>query len=206
MKILTKVDLQTTKQNQDVRFTHFKQRFNEDEIEMLKRFMLHKTERKAPQENYSVNFYNYIYKLQQNDFEIIEPIFEQINEIFNFVNDKFYNFDVLGISEVMSMNEMNKDSEVRWHWDLGGHIKLIGIIMLSDINEYEGGTLQFLTKDINDFTKDMSFGDIDNYSSDVQMEKGEVVVFPPYAYHAVTKVTSGNRKTLVFTMEGPGFK
>lgn len=206
MKIVAKTERDDQQQNLGVRFTHLRERFNNDEVQMLNRFMLHKADKSPQTIDYSLNFFSYYYQLKNDDFHIIEPIFKHMYEIFTFLNEKFYQFDLTGISEVISMNEMNEGSEVKFHWDLSRKFKLIGLIMLSDPEEYEGGTLQFLTKTGDEFTQDLEYGLTSSYTTDVVMERGEVVVFPPFAYHAVTKVTHGMRRTLVFTMDGPGFR
>lgn len=62
--------------------------------------------------------------------------------------------------------------------------KISMILMLSDKNEYEGGSLVINNKDI-------------------EMDKGTMVLFSPTNVHHVTKVESGVRKTLVVWALGP---
>jgi len=67
--------------------------------------------------------------------------------------------------------------------------KLSVTVQLSDSSDYEGGDFEF-SKDI---------GKIDQKKL---REKGTILVFPSFLYHRVTKVTKGERFSLVGWYEG----
>ena len=73
----------------------------------------------------------------------------------------------------------------------GYHRLITGIIMLSDRSEYTGGDLHI---DLHA-----------NYQPDnIELNKGDMVLFNSYCTHHVTNVESGTRKALVFWMCGKG--
>jgi len=67
-----------------------------------------------------------------------------------------------------------------WYMDFHSgeisHRKLSVTVQLSDGDSYEGGDLQFV---------------INNRIENVPRRKGTVIVFPSFALHRVTKITSG---------------
>lgn len=82
------------------------------------------------------------------------------------------------------------DQHYTWHSDSALMTKnnlirkLTTICMLSDPSEYEGGKLEF--EDIGE----------------VELKKGDVIVFPSFTKHRVTPVTSGLRKTATLWVSG----
>ena len=68
--------------------------------------------------------------------------------------------------------------------------KLSCVILLSDPNDFEGGSL-FLEADD---------------SETVDLKRGSVVVFPSFMAHRVAPVTSGIRHTMVGWMSGPQWR
>lgn len=94
-----------------------------------------------------------------------------------------------------------------WHVDMGtkpytqgfckGLIrKLSAVVLLNDPSEFEGGELQFDTRDIRDesiFTANLT-------------ESGSIVVFPSFLWHRVSPVVKGTRYSLVLWACGKKFK
>lgn len=65
--------------------------------------------------------------------------------------------------------------------------KISMVLMLSDKSEYEGGELVFAKQSFKE-------------------QKGTLIMFRPTAVHAVQKVTSGIRKSLVLWVHGPEWR
>ena len=119
----------------------------------------------------------------------------KIIEKTNYVN-KFYNFDVVGITEPIQFisYDGSGNEHYGWHLDMDGGFKsrrkISIVIQLSDENEYEGGELQ-----------------IDTCTLDGQLtvgnkKRGSMIFFPSYLLHKVTPVTSGHRYSLVSWLSG----
>ena len=70
--------------------------------------------------------------------------------------------------------------------------KLSLSVQLSDLNEYEGGELEIVT------------GDYDNFISSKKI--GTIIAFPSFLLHRVKPVTKGQRISLVLWVNGPIFK
>ena len=79
-----------------------------------------------------------------------------------------------------------------WHLDVGkddiSRRKLSAVVLLSDPSEFDGGELQIMT------SKD---------PKTVPLKRGSIVFFPSFLLHRVTPVTRGERRSLVFWVEGP---
>ena len=86
-----------------------------------------------------------------------------------------------------------------WHVDVHPHSdfrrKLSGIILLND--DYTGGEIDLETK--------IPQIDFSNRYTRFSMKKGDLLFFDSTLPHRVRKVTSGNRKSLVFWYNGPLF-
>ena len=65
------------------------------------------------------------------------------------------------------------------------------VIQLSDPKDYEGGIFEF----------EDTLPKLENFQT-----RGSVLVFPSYLRHRVTKITKGERKSLVNWLEGPRWK
>ena len=62
--------------------------------------------------------------------------------------------------------------------------------LLSDSSEFEGGSFQMQTGDT---------------PYDVELKKGDIVIFPSYKLHRVSPVTKGVRHSLVAWAHGSAF-
>lgn len=82
------------------------------------------------------------------------------------------------------------DQHYTWHSDSALMAKnnlirkLTAICMLSDLSEYEGGKLEF------------------EDTGEIELKKGDIIVFPSFSKHRVTPVTSGLRKTATMWVSG----
>ena len=81
--------------------------------------------------------------------------------------------------------------DVNWESDRQYDRKLSIVIQLSDPNDYEGGVFEFQYP----FEQPKGFE-----------ERGSVLIFPSYITHRVTKITKGERKSLVNWLEGPRWR
>lgn len=115
------------------------------------------------------------------------------------VNRQFFKFDLSGVYEQaqLSWYDGNNQGHYDWHVDdmPNGCItprKLSMSLMLSDVNEFDGGDLQIKSTTDNPVT--------------LEQKKGRAWFFPSYTLHRVTPVTKGVRRSLVLWIGGPAFK
>lgn len=105
------------------------------------------------------------------------------------------------IEHIESIQYTNYDvgDHYNWHVDVYPHPdfrrKLSGIILLND--DYTGGEIDLETK--------IPQTDFSNRYTRFSMKKGDLLFFDSTLPHRVRKVTSGNRKSLVFWYNGPPF-
>lgn len=106
-----------------------------------------------------------------------------------------YNYDLTGFIEPLQLIKYVKGDHYKWHQDNGSNStstrKLSVVLLLSDEDEYSGGELEFAP------------------STPVPLRpktKGTLAIFPPTEPHRVTKVTKGERYTLVGWVNGPSFR
>ena len=123
------------------------------------------------------------------------PIFRQMTDIVNALNNKFFNFDLEGFAEGFQFTKYEAPAgKYTLHQDksYGSQIrKLSVVVQLSDPSDYEGGELMLQTA-------------AEPFS--VKKQQGFVTVFPSYIVHGVTPVTKGTRYSLVAWITGPAFK
>lgn len=123
-------------------------------------------------------------------------IYNKISNYVNFINGRFFQFDLHGYTEPFQYSVYEKEGHYTWHLDLlsdpsAPPRKLSTVLMLSSPDEYEGGELQV-------FTGKEPFS--------LEPKKGRLYVFPSFVLHRVTPVTKGVRKTLVSWISGEKFK
>lgn len=127
----------------------------------------------------------------------------KFSNLFAQVNSQYFQFDVTGFYEPMQLTyyeaapDVEKSGHYDWHMDLIIHEqkmmrKLSMVLMLSDINEFEGGDLQLHIDSSGPIT--------------LEQKKGRAWFFPSWVLHQVTPVTRGVRKTAVMWAGGPAFK
>lgn len=119
-------------------------------------------------------------------------------------NDSQYHFDIEFVTDPIHYviypepNTIGETGELReeggfldWHMDIGfqqvNRRKLACIVQLSDPSEYEGGQLQIWPG---------GSGETDIVKLDLQ--KGDVLVFPTFLLHRLSPVTKGERRALVY--------
>ena len=91
----------------------------------------------------------------------------------------------------------NYHQDVFWITENPYHRKLSAVLQLSDSNDYEGGDLVF--KHMYEYSP-----------SEIQMyemkQRGSIIFFPSFVFHAVEGVTSGLRHSLVAWFDGPKWR
>lgn len=127
-------------------------------------------------------------------------IFDKLNFIIQAANEKYYNFDLNGYSDIQyTTYDSNKIGRYDWHTDIGfGELfdknsdtrKLSLTLNLND--DYEGGEFEI---------------NVGKESNPIKCEtkKGRAIIFPSFVVHRVTPVTKGVRKSLVIWVVGPKF-
>ena len=114
------------------------------------------------------------------------------SHIYN-INAHKYHYDISGMQDIQ-IGHYTEGSHYDWHPDISEpddknmQRKLSAVLMLSDANDYEGGLLEF------------------KFAEMPKLQKGSLVVFPSFMVHRVTKVTKGNRYTVVAWSVGPSFR
>ena len=125
----------------------------------------------------------------------LEWVYRKITDIVLNLNDKFFEFDIYGITERLQFTNYKAPSD-----NYGKHVdkaqnfpvrKLSVSIQLTDPKEYEGGELYLY----------------DNEEGvEMKKEKGDLILFPSYTLHEVKPVTKGERNSLVTWVTGKPFK
>jgi len=134
-------------------------------------------------------------------------LFDKLNMITTYVNNNFFNYELLGYEGIQYTEYNKKGDKYGWHIDMilgdndfkdsrsngGGFIiprKLSFSLILSDSTEFKGGDFEF---DIGSIQK-------------AEQKRGRVIAFPSFIKHQVTPIKSGSRKSIVWWVLGPKFK
>ena len=179
-------------------YSWFKNFFSEKEVEQIRNLWEPKLINKA-----EVNQTGKAYtrdELRKSQVMWIKPgandwIYNRLGEACQQVNLNRYKFDITGFQTELQLANYEGEGFFEWHMDFGaGDIsnrKLSITVQLSSPGEYEGGELQFM---------------INQNIITAPKEKGTAIIFPSFALHRVTKVTSGSRKSIVGWIAGPPYK
>jgi PKHD-type hydroxylase len=129
-------------------------------------------------------------------------IFERLAQATMFLNDRYFQFDLLGFSFYQYTVYDTAGSKYDWHPDIWyGDTgpkedfltrKISLILILSDPSEYEGGKLELYNGT--------------NAIVEIDQKRGRIVAFPSWQIHRVTPIISGIRKSLVTWVQGPKWK
>jgi len=138
--------------------------------------------------NSNVSFY----RNGSSALSIIKKVFTEIR----FISLELYGTYITHL-EPVQYSEYEKGMFYSWHTDLSNDISrplerdMSASLVLSNKNEYTGGSLQMVTPDC--ISKDNIF-----VPQDVEdQEQGTLILFPSSMIHQVTPVLSGVRKSLV---------
>ena len=120
-----------------------------------------------------------------------EWIYQKLAMVAQQSNYQRYGFDLVGFAEDLQLTEYGEGDFFEWHMDFGGgeisHRKLSLTVQLSDSEDYEGGSLQFM---------------INDKIVDAPRQKGTIIVFPSFIMHRVTPITKGTRRSIVGWVAG----
>jgi len=120
------------------------------------------------------------------------------------VNKDFWNVSLGGFEsiEAIQFTKYSKNQFYGWHQDNGldeeNTRKLSAVIPLSDSDEYEGGDIQFY----NHLAKPHKDDEEKIMTEDILRKKGTLIIFPSFTWHQVTRVTKGERMSIVVWFRG----
>ena len=122
-------------------------------------------------------------------------LYRKITDTVLYLNSKYFNFDLYGISESLQFtNYKSPSGHFQKHVDNAYNLvirKLSVSVQLTDPESYSGGDLNlYLGKN----------------KTVMRKEQGDLIIFPSYTMHEVTPVTKGERNALVAWVTGKQFK
>jgi len=131
------------------------------------------------------------------DYQSTGPLYRKIYEIVSEVNMHHFKYSICYAEpfqysvykeEVKGFYDIHCDSHLR---NTSGFVRKISFsILLNDPSEFEGGQLMLNTE---------------REPVEMQMNKGDIVLFPSFVPHSVAPVTKGVRRSLVGWICGPNF-
>jgi PKHD-type hydroxylase len=176
-------------------YAYFLKAFSIEECENIIKIGKNKTLKKG------TIFAGEIEKIRNSQISWLYPddglveIFKKITDIILMLNQKYFNFDLFGITEGLQFTNYTAPSgNYGKHVDRSFSIpirKLSMSIQLSNPNEYEGGDLLLHEGE---------------EGIPLLKEQGTLLLFPSYILHEVTPVTKGERNSLVTWITGTPFK
>jgi len=126
----------------------------------------------------------------------MEWVFRRVTDITLNLNERFFKFDLFGISEGFQFTNYEAPSgKYGKHIDRAINIpvrKLSISIQLTNPEQYEGGELKLYNGE--------------EEGTIMSKEQGTLVIFPSYVLHEVMPVTKGERNSLVTWVTGKQFK
>lgn len=117
------------------------------------------------------------------------------NKIFDFayeINKYNWNFQIFGAIDPIQYTEYNIGDFYDWHTDIGDkemqYRKLSVVICITD--DYDGGEIILFNS---------------SKSQKYKLKKGDLIIFPSFVLHKVSKIKKGVRKSLVMWICGNNF-
>lgn len=127
--------------------------------------------------------------------EVTSWVFARLTAVIMEVNARYFGFILTSMEQGLQFTQYCAPADhYEWHMDRGQGIatrKLSLSLQLSQPDGHEGGDLQIMSG------KD---------PQTVERKRGRISLFPSWAMHRVTPVTSGTRHSLVAWVGGPDFK
>jgi PKHD-type hydroxylase len=131
-------------------------------------------------------------------------IFEKLNPVLERINDDQFQYNLTGYDHIQySTYSGEKGGRYDWHMDMA-----YGIMPAQQPENRKMSVSLMLNQDGVDF-KGGSFEvnrSSEHRAEKVNMNKGQLVMFPSFLIHRVTPVTEGIRKSLVIWILGPKLK
>ena len=132
-------------------------------------------------------------------------IFDKIDYVFNQVNNEWFNFNLIGYSQIQFTEYDSTESQhYAWHTDM--------VWAEENMQFAPDSTLRKLSCSIVLNQQEVNFegGDfeLDNILRPTvpELDKGDGIFFPSFVWHQVKPVTKGTRYSLVVWMIGPPFQ
>jgi PKHD-type hydroxylase len=125
-------------------------------------------------------------------------LYDRMMEYAKIANDAIWQFDLISAPELIQYTEYydSADGHYDWHQDIGPgqpSLRKVSItVQLSEADDYEGGDLEI-----------WQGGGSFNIGP---RGAGNVILFPSYMMHRVTKVTKGTRRSFVLWVGGQHYK
>lgn len=133
-----------------------------------------------------------------DDVEGTDWVMDRLIELVRTANREVFDFDLQDFSESPQIARYGAEREGHfgWHSDIGeGRLaarrKLTLVAQLSEAESYEGGSLEVW---------------YDSFPRNAPLKQGTAVLFPSFALHRVTPVTSGERHSLTVWAHGAPFR
>lgn len=118
-------------------------------------------------------------------------LFQKLADSVSGANAKWWGFHLAGLNEALQLTHYRgeESGHYDWHEDASwaGNFqlrKISAVVLLND--DFEGGDFEFL-----------------HSGKPQELSKGTLILFPSYMTHRVTKVTKGERWSLVSWVSGP---
>ena len=125
----------------------------------------------------------------------IEWLYKKIYICAKEANDNIFNFKLFYSKDSIQYSKYSENGKYDWHIDIGQKSanlrKLSCSILLNDPGEFEGGDFEYWTK---------------SNPERVPLKKGSILFFPSFFLHRVTKVTKGERESLVMWIGGDPYQ
>ena len=121
-------------------------------------------------------------------------LYDEMYKYVNEANNEFFKYHLIGFYESMQLLHYGQDingGHYDWHRDCGPGIstrKLTAIVQLTDPKKYEGCQVELFLE------------------GPICKTRGSITIFPSYAPHRVTPLTTGYRDSLVMWVNGPSFR
>lgn len=125
-------------------------------------------------------------------------LYQRMMDYAKIANDAIWGFDLISAPEQIQYTEYydTANGHYDWHQDIGpggpSHRKVSITVQLSEADDYEGGDLEIWQGGTSIHTGPRG--------------AGNVIVFPSYMMHRVTKVTKGTRRSFVLWVGGQHYK
>jgi len=122
-------------------------------------------------------------------------VYQKLTNASTYINENYFKFDLFGFGEQLQLTHYKSpDGFHKKHADraLNGQIRKLSLsIQLSNPNTYKGGDLL-----IHEGSEEQA----------MKRDQGTLIAFPSFIEHEVTKVTKGERYSLVGWITGNNFK
>ena len=127
--------------------------------------------------------------------EELDFLYRRLTDHILSLNEKYFKFNLSGFSDKLQFTNYKApsgkyDAHVDRIFD-GPVRKLSVVILLSDVNDFEGGEFELITSDV---------------PTELDMQKGKLFLFPSFILHRVKPITKGERNSLVGWVSGSNFK